>query len=305
MLQPTIAFMWRYFMIIRVTCGALLGLLTMLSWGDESVAPSKSQDMVISSGTKGGGYWSAASRLQAVVEGKGGRMENLPSAGSLANLESLADPDSEVNLAFAQADALEYFLYEKSEARAQVSVMEYLGQECVFIVTTANSNLHTDRDLQKDNGYRLGIASHTSGVAVTFNNMTRRVPELSNVEVVYGEKASIEQLRAPNASVDALMVVHRPKEHSEVVDLVLGDPERYRFLKISDDGLTEKSVDGQEVYRAMKLAIPGKDDRPPSIVNTICVKGLFLVNQEKLNYTQQNVLNEVVNSHWGAVFATQ
>ena len=292
--------------MIRLILGALLGVLTMLSWSEEGVLAAKSHDLVISSGIEGGGYWSAASRLQAVAEGMGGSISNRSSAGSLANLEALADPHGPVNLAFAQADALEYFLYDSPDARSRIDVMEYLGQECVFIVTKAGSDLHTDADLQQDNGYRLGIASHTSGVAVTFNNMTRRVPELSSVAVVYGETATaIEQLDSPTAALDALMVVHRPKEHSQEVDLVLGDPDRYRFLEFSDNRLTDKSADGREVYRGMKLALPGQDDRGPSVVKTICVKGLLLVNPEKLTTSQQNLLTDIVNSHWGAVFATQ
>ena len=187
--------------MIRLIFGAFLGVLTMLSWSEESVLAAKSHDLVISSGIEGGGYWSAASRLQAVAEGMGGSISNRSSAGSLANLEALADPHGPVNLAFAQADALEYFLYDSPDARSRINVMEYLGQECVFIVTKAGSDLRTDADLQQDSGFRLGIASHTSGVAVTFNNMTRRVPELSSVAVVYGETATaIEQLDSPAAA---------------------------------------------------------------------------------------------------------
>ena len=54
------------------------------------------------------------------------------------------------------------------------------------------------------------------------------------------------------------MVVHRPKEHSQELDLVLGDPDRYRLLEISDNRLTDKSADGREEYRDMKLALPGQ-----------------------------------------------
>ncbi len=291
--------------MVRLMLGALLLLNTALTWGQQDITPALDQNLVISSGTEGGGYWNAASRLQGVAKDKGVGMENLPSAGSLANLEALADPEGPVNLAFAQADALEYFLYDNPDARSKINVVEYLGQECVFIVTTADSDLNTDADLLKDKGKRLGIASHTSGVAVTFNNMTRRLPDLKNVEVVYGETAAaIDQLQDPAVPLDAVMVVHRPKEHSQAVDLVLRNPDSYRFLEISNRRLTQKSDDGQEVYRGMKLAIPGIDDRGPTVVNTICVKGLLLANPDKLNLTQQNVLTEIVSSHWGEVSAT-
>jgi hypothetical protein len=272
----------------------------------EDVSLATGQSLVISSGVNGGGYWSAASRLQAVAEGKGARVDNITSAGSLANLAALTDPGSPVNLAFAQADALEYFLSDNPGARSQISSLENIGQECVFIITSAQSNYRTDVELQKAKALRLGIASHTSGVAVTFNYMTRQIPELGAVQVVYGDTASsIENLHSPAASLDAVMVVHRPREHSREVDLALGDPERYRFLEVGDNRLTAKSDGGQAVYRSMKLAMPAQGEQRGTTVNTICVKGLLLANREKLTPEQEDVLSNIVDYHWMEVYATQ
>ena len=286
---------------------ALLGLFPFLSWGaeDENNAPAQ-PGLVISSGAEGGGYWNAAARLQKVVHGMGAGAENLPSTGSLANLEVLTDPGSPVNMAFAQADALQYFLYDKTGARPPLDVLENIGQECVFIITAASSELRSDADLQTKGNPRLAIASHTSGVAVTFNYMTRLVPEFEKVRVNYQDtRRAMEQLGSAQAPVDAVMVVHRPREHSPELDLALADKERYRILEISDQRLTGKSDDGQEVYREMNLAIPSPEGADPTLVNSICVKGLLVTNREKLSETQQSLLGDVVNVHWMQVFATQ
>ncbi|MEH6636195.1 MAG: hypothetical protein V7700_11775 [Halioglobus sp.] len=292
---------------ISLLLTALLGLFPVLSWGaeEESSAPAQS-GLVISSGAEGGGYWSAAARLQKVVHDMGSGAENRPSNGSLDNLEALTDPASPVNMAFAQADALQYFLYDKPGARPQLDVLENIGQECVFIITAASSKLRSDADLQKTGKPRLAIASHTSGVAVTFNYMTRLVPEFEKVQVNYRDTLGpMEQLGSAQAPVDAVMVVHRPREHSPELDLALVDKERYRILEISDPRLTGKSKDGQEVYRAMNLAIPGPEGADPTLVNSICVKGLLVTNREKLSAAQQSLLADVVNVHWMRVFATQ
>ena len=293
--------------LISLLLTALLGLFPVLSWGaeEESSAPAQS-GLVISSGAEGGGYWSAAARLQKVVHGMGSGAENRPSNGSLDNLEALTDPASPVNMAFAQADALQYFLYDKPGARPQLDVLENIGQECVFIITAASSKLRSDADLQKTGKPRLAIASHTSGVAVTFNYMTRLVPEFEKVQVSYRDTLGpMEQLGSAQAPVDAVMVVHRPREHSPELDLALLDKERYRILEISDPRLTGKSKDGQEVYRAMNLAIPGPEGADPTLVTSICVKGLLVANREKLSAAQQSLLADVVNVHWMRVFATQ
>ena len=286
---------------------ALLGLFPLLSWGaeEESNAPTQ-PGLVISSGAEGGGYWNAAARLQKVVHDMGAAAENLPSTGSLANLEVLADPASPVNMAFAQADALQYFLYDKTGARPQLDVLENIGQECVFIITAASSELRSDADLQKAGNPRLAIASHTSGVAVTFNYMTRLVPEFEKVQVNYQDtRMAMEKLGSAQAPVDGVMVVHRPREHSPELDLALVDKGRYRILAIEDERLTGKSSDGQEVYRGMNLAIPDPEGGDPALLNTICVKGLLVANREKLSEAQQSLLADVVNVHWMRVFATQ
>ena len=290
----------------RTLLAGILGLLGAMAWAEEQGSGGAEPGLVISSGGEGGGYWSAAARLQAVVQGLGAGAENLPSTGSLANLEAMTDSASPVNLAFAQADALQYFLYDKPGARSRIDVLENIGQECVFIITAAGSAAKTDEDLQGADNYRLGIGSHTSGVAVTFNYMSRLVPEFSEVEVVYGDtRSAVEQLGTPAATVDAVMVVHRPREHSPELDLALRNAERYQVLAIGDKRLTKTPDDGREVYRAMNLAIPVGEDAPPARVDTICVKGLLVANREKLSEGQQNLMTDVVNSHWMRVFATQ
>jgi TRAP-type uncharacterized transport system substrate-binding protein len=296
-------------MLFKLRQALLMGLVALLasaSWSSESPETSASQGLVISSGSEGGGYWSAAQRLQAVAKGLGSDVENRTSTGSLDNLEQLTSTESPVNLAFAQADAVQYFLFDNPGAGENFDVLENIGQECVFIVTAADGGVRTDADLQKAANYRLGISSNTSGVAVTFNYMLRQVPELKALEVVYGDTgAALAQLQTPEAGVDAVMVVHRPREHSPTVDLALSDPERYRFLEIHDERLTNTTANGQEIYRKMDLAMPGPEDGSRQTVNTICVKGLLLANRSKLSEGQLNLLSDIVNTHWMQVFATE
>ncbi len=128
----------------------------------------------------------------------------------------------------------------------------------------------------------------------------------SAFERVYGDTgAALQQLQTPEAQVDAVMVVHRPREHSPTVDLALRHPERYRFLEIGDRRLTNTTVNGQEVYRKMNLAMPGPEEGTRQTVNTICVKGLLLANRHKLTEGQLNLLSDMVNTHWMRVFATE
>lgn len=259
--------------------------------------------VVLVSGVEGGGYWSAGVRLQAVAEQELDLdVINLPSSGSLENLELLLDRKSSVNLAFAQADAAQYYLNSHPEDLIKLDVLENIGQECVFIVTGVDSDIHTEDDLLEAPDVRLGIASASSGMAVTFDYMVSQIPELADVKVTYGDTSAVmDDLNSADAGVNAVMTVHRPREHSVEVDHALANASRFRFVELSDDRFTEEQWNGHKVYRAMKLALPGAD-KP---VNTICVAGLLLANKQKLSIKQRNQLSDLVSYHWMQVYATQ
>ena len=113
--------------------------------------------VVISSGRSGGGYWDAGERLAEVAKEVDLAVEVVQSDGSLDNLRRLHDPDSPVSLALAQADALQFFLRSEPDLMTQVEVLENIGQECVFIITSADSGLDSDMALQQGEGQKLAI----------------------------------------------------------------------------------------------------------------------------------------------------
>ena len=286
-------------------------LLSLMGWCALPVAAEQESEdissvdagVVLMSGVEGGGYWNAGARLQSVAEREVDLpVINLPSSGSLENLELLLDRDSPVNLAFAQADAAQYYLSRHPDDLIKLDMLENIGQECVFIVTGIDSKIRTDEDLLEATDVRLGIASPASGMAVTFDYMVSQIPELADVKVTYGDTAAVmEQLNSANPSVDAVMTVHRPREHSTEVDHAVANAKRFRFVELSDERFTEELWNGRKVYRAMKLALPGADEP----VKTICVSGLLLANKQKLSITQRNQLSDLVSYHWMQVYATQ
>ena len=165
---------------------AIVGCLVLVSsgtatvaWSEDAVEPAESPPgIVLSSGARGGGYWSAATRLQAVAADSGLRIEVLESRGSLHNLQQLDAEDTPVNLALTQADALQYYLDQHPALAEQIEILENVGQECVFMVTGRGSGIRTLADLGA--GRRIAIASPRSGVAVTFDYMKTLVPELAD-----------------------------------------------------------------------------------------------------------------------------
>ena len=261
------------------------------------------EEIVLSSGVQDGGYWNAGERLQTVADAESGlAVKNLPSVGSMENLERLLDRNSPVNLAFAQADAVQYYMNKHPNELSKLELYENVGVECVFIVTGIDSKVRTDKDMEEAEGFRLGITSASSGIAVTFDYMVSQIPDLADITVKYRNTTTLmKQLNEPGSAVDAVMMVHRPKELSAEVETALANPDRYHFVRLSDDRLTEELWNGRKVYRSMKLAMPGA--RKP--VDTICVLGLLLGNKQKLSLDQRNQLGDLVSYHWMKVYATE
>ena len=143
------------------------------------------EPVVFSSGVEGGGYWSAATRLQGVAADMDLDVPVEDSHGSLHNLARLLDEKDPVSLVLAQADALQHYLDEKSGMVDKVEILENIGQECVFILTGTQSAIKTVDDLQQGKGYKLAISSPDSGVAVTYTYMTTLQPELADTSAVY------------------------------------------------------------------------------------------------------------------------
>jgi len=262
--------------------------------------------LAFSSGIKGGGYWSAATRLQTVAAEMGLEVQVEESKGSLHNLSRLLDSEDPTTLAFAQADALQHFFNEHTGVSKKVSILENIGQECVFIIAGADREIKTAGDLQQDKGHTLAISSPDSGTAVTYSYMTTLVPKLAATSVRYGDTsiAMGELLSENSEGVDAVMLVQRPKEHSPELDRALRNPEQFRFVDLASEPFSSKPGNTETIYQPLKLAIPVPSSRERRIVNTVCVKGLLVANKDKLLPEQEKILAKMIAYRWMEVYAT-
>ena len=229
----------------------LLGSVTNLAVSQQDTAPVLA-DIVISSGVEGGGYWSVGSRLQAAAGGMGLTVQNQASIGSLANLRELMKEGSPVSLAFVQQDALQYYLDSKPGAVQAIETLENIGQECVFIITDSKGDIDTVEDMQKASRMQLGIKSPNSGIRVTFDYMASLAPRLGDITVNYGNAVDMMNGFAhPLTNIKrAVMVVHAPDAHSPEIDMVIANPDRFRFVEIRDERFTRKTASGEAIYHS-------------------------------------------------------
>jgi TRAP-type uncharacterized transport system substrate-binding protein len=291
----------RFFTMMLVVC--LLGSLVNSAFAQNDTAPAAAP-LVISSGLEGGGYWNTAGRLQVVASGMGLGVENRASVGSLANLKALLDKASPVGLAFVQADALQYYLNDNPDAAQAIETLKTVGQECVFIISSSDSDIRTDKDMQQSRRLHLGIKSSKSGIWVTFNYMMSLIPELKNTTLMYGDTVRMmTDIAHPKTNIEeAVMVVQGPNEHSPEIDMVIANPDQFRFVKISDERLTQKTSGGEAIYHRMRVTPGAVVSADP--VETICVQGLLLANKNKLTAVQRDKLTELIHDHWIQVYST-
>ena len=279
---------------------ALLCLLAPLPLGSlaQSEQGASVDVVVISSGLEGGGYWLAGNRLKAASVNAGLDMENRSSTGSLSNLKALMDPDNPVNMAFVQADALQFYLQDRPGEAASIETIRSIGEECVFIISGSKSGVKDLGDIENAKRFHLGIKSPNSGIRVTFDHMTTLVPQLKHVTVRYGDSVEMinDWVHHLSDIKRAVMVVHAPDAHSEEIDMVIANPDKYRFVKIKDTRLTQSGESGQSAYTAESIA-PGAVSGA-SRVPTICVEGLLIGHKDKLSDAVQNKIASLSDEQW-------
>ena len=246
---------------MRGLTGVLLGCLLM-SASPFMVAEDTSEPMVstiiISTGLEGGGYWDAGNRLQAVADEVGLDIATQTSTGSLSNLRDLMQVDSAVALAFTQADALHDYLNSKPDAAKSIDILESIGEECVFVISGRKSGIKNDKDMQQAERLQLGIKSPNSGIRVTFDHMASLVPELQSTTVHYGDTVElINELVHPRSNISkAVMVVQKPGAHSPEIDMVVSNPDKYRFVNIEDERLV-RAGPGGDAHLGLHVGIRG------------------------------------------------
>jgi TRAP-type uncharacterized transport system substrate-binding protein len=285
---------------------ALVSLLPVDIFAGSPPGDARERSIVISAGLEGRGYWGVATRLREVAEEQGFKVEVMESVGSMQNLQRLGDPDAPVGLALTQADALQHFLPSSPGLASQIEILEYIGQECVFIIARANSGIRTIEDLEQGAGHRLAIISPESGVAITFQYMSTLEPKLRNTRPVYmdTEKATRE-LMMDDSPVDAVMLVHRPKVLTPEIQLALEHPDDYQLVTIKNKKLNERLPNGDAVYKTLDVVLLRSGAEAKVSVETICTKAFLVANKQKLSTDQWAHLQRLIDYHWMRVYATE
>jgi TRAP-type uncharacterized transport system substrate-binding protein len=264
--------------------------------------------VVISAGREGLGYWGIATRLQAVARESMLPVEVRESVGSTENLQRLADPDSQVSLALTQSDALHAFLDAHPGSLVDIEIFESIGNECVFVIADKGSDIHSDEDLREPNsGNLLAIQSASSGSAITFDVMRKLDPGFGNTEVVYMDtQTAMDKMGTGTLNtVDAVMLVHRPKVHSAELQRALNNPDRFQLVSFNSSGNRGKLPNGDPIYTPLDVPLIRSGWNTERSLPTICVKGLLVGSRSKLSPEARDKLMRIIDSQWMRVYSAE
>ena len=99
-----VAISWRD---LAVSFGPVLLICAAAIWfAIRLIQPAPPSTLTLSAGPPGSSFWNTAQRYKTILARNGIKLVVLPSQGSLQNLERLADPAAQVDVAFVQSGAL-------------------------------------------------------------------------------------------------------------------------------------------------------------------------------------------------------
>jgi TRAP-type uncharacterized transport system substrate-binding protein len=293
---------------IRTTVSALA--LAMLAVGTlpqarAEPAGAAGPDLVFSAGRKDSGYWGVANRFKKVAGGEGLKVEIRESMGSLQNLERLEDAGSPVNLALTQSDALHEYLLQHPSVADRLAIVESIGLECVFLITSAEAGVGSDADLAHAPGFKIAVPGAESGVAVTYRNLSKLNPALAGTSAVYADAATAMQALHGKGEgrVDALMIVLRPKERTPEIQQAIDQPGAFRFVAFRDLQFDAKLPDGQPIYSFLDLPLVRKKMQVEKSLPTVCTNGLLVASATKIAPQTRQSLERIVNEQWMRIYS--
>lgn len=275
-----------------------IALIVALSAPERVAQAAPTAPIVIATGRKGGAYYYTGDRLQIEMALRHGVLVDVAtSRGSLNNLALLSSPDSPVNLALTQADALQLFLAEHPDFGDSFFVLGDVGKECAFLIASARGGVETASDLAALEGAEISVDDMSSGGAVTWEFLSQRAPAFAKLEPVsVPTTEALLQLKMASSfsKVRAAILVARPKRVTKTLRVVVDSPDALRFVPIVADDVPNANLpNGTTIYTFEKVKLGGEANTRAEI-ETVCTSGLLIGSKRKLSIDLRDKLAELM-----------
>lgn len=204
--------------------------------------PAAADPVTITTGVAGGTYHNQlGNNLGNILAEQGIEVELVTSAGSIENLERIADGDADIG--FSQADA--YAHWSRNRVGDGIDILGSLGQECVF-VATREDGISRDRDLGAE-GVGIGVGDRGTGSAVTWQYLQSLNEDYRKASTYHrGGIRALAQVQTNQ--LDAFLWVTSPENK---------DHRFFQAVQASDSGMQLIDVDSRAIRRGK---LPNGDD---------------------------------------------
>ena len=229
---------------------------------------SVNADVVISSGQDSKSFSKMSNKIISIINRKD--ITNLPSKGSLENIDNLISNKAQIGLAFADS-----FMYKKaSDPRAdKLKIIGTIDKGCLYAVAKKDGKISktkdaTSKDIIVDMG-KIGSGANSTWMYLGELDKDFKNPSTRNLGDDMGLSAVISN------QTDLMLQMQNRSIDNKLVKDVLSN-KQLKFVPMQAWSFNDKLPNGKAVYT--KETIPLNDSFFKEELETICTDTLVLAN---------------------------
>lgn len=252
--------------------------------------PVLAEDVVISTGGRGGSYFATGEKLAEILVEYDYAADSVKSQGSVENIERVTS--GEATLGFTQLDALAWWMGRNPEKAADLKVLGNLYSECVYIAVNKDGPIGDEGDLQSS-AANVAVQKRGSGSAVSWSYMQDLEPDFARGNTYFqgGLQLLNEMAAKPDGDINAFLWVSDPVNLDQRYLKTVLENDNLRLLDIKDWDLNDKHPElGRPIYRFEEPDV-AKGLVFDTELNTICMDAVVIANAD----ADDDMLDDVVD----------
>lgn len=239
------------------------------------IMPAFAQDVVISTGGRGGSYFTTGEKLAEVLLEYDYSAAATKSQGSIENIERVAS--AEATLGFTQLDALAWWLNRNPEQADNLKVLGSLYPECVYIAVNTKGAIQKESDL-KSSRAKIAVQKRGSGSAVSWSYMQELEPDFASGSTYFqgGLQLLNELANNTRAEINAFLWVSDPENLEQRYLKTVLENDNLKLVDVKDWDLNDKHPElDRSIYRFEEPEI-AKGLLFDKELNTICMDAVVV-----------------------------
>ena len=252
--------------------------------------PVLAEDVVISTGGRGGSYFSTGEKLAEILVEYDYKADSVKSQGSIENIERVTS--GEATLGFTQLDALAWWMARNPGKVDNLKVLGNLYSECVYVAVNKDGPVSDEDDLQSK-AAKVAVQKRGSGSSVSWAYMQDLEPDFAKGTTFFqgGLQLLNEVAGNPDGDINAFLWVSDPLNLDQRYLKTVLENDNLKLLDIKDWDLNDKHPElGRPIYRFEEPDV-AKGLVFDTELSTICMDAVVVANAD----ADDDMLDDVVD----------